>query len=77
MFCESCHAIVATHQVTQRSASGGFNEIHYCERCCKASAGLPDPAPAGLYTLVDRETGRSRVGTLDDLFKMIPPSTNL
>lgn len=76
MICQRCQAVEASHQVTERSASGGFIESHFCEGCCKALADLPDPPPAGLFTLVDRQSGQSRVVSFDDLLGMIPTSSN-
>ena len=66
MPCEQCGIAEAAHRVTERTATG-FVEIRSCDACCRTRAGWLDPPPEGLYTLVDREAGTSRVVTLDEI----------
>ena len=72
MMCQACHAAEATHRVVEPSGRGQFTESRYCGACCKALAGLPDQPPAGLYTLVGRQGGKSYVASHDQLVKLLP-----
>jgi hypothetical protein len=75
MLCQGCHATKATHRVTARSESGTFTESRYCEACCKALAGLPASPPAGLFTLVDPQSGQSRVASMAELVELLRSTT--